>query len=88
MCAVVEKLRSAQARPLLITDERNREAAGQGDNVILLPDPMFGGSRLPADLFTPIPYALPAQLLAAHLAEIKGLNPDRPRMLSKVTQTL
>jgi glucosamine--fructose-6-phosphate aminotransferase (isomerizing) len=86
--AVVEKLRGAQARPLLITDERNRDAAGQGDNVILLPDPMFGGSRLPADVFTPIPYALPAQLLAAHLADIKGLNPDHPRMLSKVTQTL
>ncbi len=88
MQAVLEKLRGAQAWPLLFTDARNREAAAQGDNVILLPEPAANGSRLPADIFTPIPYALPAQLLAAHLAEIKGLNPDCPRMLSKVTQTL
>jgi fructoselysine-6-P-deglycase FrlB-like protein len=27
-------------------------------------------------------------LLAASLAKVKGLNPDQPRTLSKVTQTL
>jgi glutamine---fructose-6-phosphate transaminase (isomerizing) len=41
-----------------------------------------------AELFTPIPYIVPAQLLAAHLAEEKGLDPDKPRTLTKVTQTL
>ena len=40
------------------------------------------------DILTPIPSIIPAQLFAAHLAEVKGLNPDKPRMLSKVTQTL
>jgi glucosamine--fructose-6-phosphate aminotransferase (isomerizing) len=88
MLAVLEKLRGAHACPLLITDERNTEAAAPGNIVVRLPGPETNGSRLPADLFTPIPYALPAQLLAAHLAEIKGLDPDCPRMLSKVTQTL
>ena len=40
------------------------------------------------ELFTPIPYIVPAQLLAESLAEEKGLNPDQPRALSKVTRTL
>ena len=44
--------------------------------------------ELPEDAFTPIPAIIPGQLFAAHLAECKGLNPDRPRMLSKITQTL
>ena len=43
--------------------------------------------RIP-DLWTPIPYIIPGQLLAAHLAEAKGLNPDAPRFLKKVTRTL
>jgi glucosamine--fructose-6-phosphate aminotransferase (isomerizing) len=42
----------------------------------------------PRDTLTPIPLIVPAQLFAAHLAESKGLNPDKPRMLSKVTLTL
>jgi glucosamine--fructose-6-phosphate aminotransferase (isomerizing) len=39
-------------------------------------------------LFTPIPYIVPAQIFAACLAEQKGLDPDRPRTLTKVTRTL
>ena len=41
-----------------------------------------------ADLYTPIPYIIPAQLFAAHLAIIKGFDPDRPRTLTKVTRTM
>jgi glucosamine--fructose-6-phosphate aminotransferase (isomerizing) len=40
------------------------------------------------DLYTPIPYIVPAQLFSAHLAAAKGLNPDQPRSLSKVTKTM
>ena len=36
---------------------------------------------------SPILYALPAQVLAHDLAVLKGLNPDSPRGLSKVTET-
>jgi glucosamine--fructose-6-phosphate aminotransferase (isomerizing) len=36
----------------------------------------------------PIPYIIPGQLFAALLAKAKGLNPDTPRSLSKVTRTL
>ncbi len=41
-----------------------------------------------SDLLSPIPYIIPAQLFAALLAEAKGLSPDRPRSLSKVTKTV
>ncbi|MDQ1559610.1 MAG: hypothetical protein QOD32_2670, partial [Pyrinomonadaceae bacterium] len=47
--------------------------------------------RLPADInefLAPIPYIIPAQLFAALLAAAKGLDPDAPRSLSKVTRTL
>ncbi len=43
--------------------------------------------RIP-EVLTPIPFVVPAQLFAAHLAELKGLNPDHPRTLHKVTLTL
>jgi glucosamine--fructose-6-phosphate aminotransferase (isomerizing) len=39
-------------------------------------------------VLTPIPYIVPAQLFAACLAAQKGLNPDAPRTLHKVTLTL
>ena len=46
--------------------------------------------KLPAvdELLSPIPYIIPAQLFAALLAEAKGLNPDLPRSLTKVTKTV
>ena len=40
------------------------------------------------EFLAPIPYIIPAQLFAALLAEAKGLDPDAPRSLSKVTRTL
>ena len=47
--------------------------------------------RMPVDLdefLSPIPFIVPAQLFAAYLAEAKGLDPDAPRSLEKVTKTL
>ncbi len=40
------------------------------------------------ELLTPIPYIIPAQLFAALLAAARGLSPDEPRSLSKVTRTV
>ncbi len=40
------------------------------------------------EFLSPIPYIIPGQLFAAMLAEVKGLNPDKPRLLKKVTQTM
>ncbi|MCG8350897.1 MAG: SIS domain-containing protein [Chloroflexales bacterium] len=44
-------------------------------------------SGLP-EWLSPIPAIVPGQLLALHLAQIKGFDPDRPRGLQKVTHTL
>jgi glucosamine--fructose-6-phosphate aminotransferase (isomerizing) len=41
-----------------------------------------------SDTLSPIPYIIPAQLFAALLAEARGLSPDRPRSLAKVTRTV
>jgi glucosamine--fructose-6-phosphate aminotransferase (isomerizing) len=74
------KLDQLKADTLTITDRGNREASTRG-NAIVIPAKL-------AELYTPIPYIIPAQLFAACLAAIKGLDPDRPRTLSKVTRTL
>ena len=39
------------------------------------------------ELLSPILYIIPAQLFALHLARAKGLDPDAPRGLHKVTRT-
>lgn len=40
------------------------------------------------EIYSAIPYIVPGQLFAAQLAEVKGLDPDRPRSLKIVTQTI
>jgi glucosamine--fructose-6-phosphate aminotransferase (isomerizing) len=49
------------------------------------------GVSCPADVregLSPIPFATLGQLFACHLALVRGLNPDAPRRLRKVTRTL
>lgn len=41
-----------------------------------------------SEMLSPIPYIIPAQLFAALLADAKGLSPDSPRSLAKVTKTI
>ncbi|HZU69936.1 MAG TPA: SIS domain-containing protein [Ktedonobacteraceae bacterium] len=41
-----------------------------------------------AELLAPIAYMVPGQLFAQYVALAKGLNPDQPRGLTKVTRTL
>lgn len=90
MCELIEKLRSIRAETLLITDRSNQNAATQKglQEPLTVPAHLGNAGPLPEDLYTPIPYIIPAQLFAASLAEVKHLDPDRPRTLSKVTLTL
>ena len=49
------------------------------------------GLRLPQAVpepLSPLPAIVPGQLLALHLAEARGYDPDKPRGLNKVTRTL
>ena len=77
----LDKLHGLRAEIVAITDSGNREAGARATKVIRLP-------RRVKEVLTPIPYIVPAQLFAACLAAQKGLDPDRPRALSKVTLTL
>ena len=75
------KLQGLQAEIVAITDSGNREVDQRATRVIRLP-------RRVKEILTPIPYVVPAQIFAACLATHKGLDPDRPRTLTKVTLTL
>ncbi len=77
----IAKLKALDAETVVITDAGNALAAGAATRVIRLPQRM-------RELYTPIPYIIPAQIFAASLADQKGLNPDHPRTLTKVTLTL
>ena len=92
MASLVQDLAKLKADTLIITDRSNKAAVSK----ISLNSPAHA-MCIPAalkvkrgleDLYTPIPYIVPAQLFAAHLAAVKGLDPDRPRTLKKVTRTL
>ena len=78
---MLARLNHLQAETLIITDQSNREAREFQQRAIVIPCEI-------EELFTPIPYIIPAQILAACLAAEKGVNPDQPRTLSKVTRTL
>jgi glutamine---fructose-6-phosphate transaminase (isomerizing) len=77
----LQKLAGLRAEILAITDAGNREVEARATKVIRLP-------RRIKEVMTPIPYIVPAQLFAAHLAAQKGLNPDHPRTIHKVTLTI
>lgn len=86
---MIDRVHTLGAETLIVTDKSNREAAGlKGTRAIVLPGTLHRKSAVPEELYTPLPYIIPSQLLAACLAEEKGLNPDQPRALEKVTRTL
>jgi glutamine---fructose-6-phosphate transaminase (isomerizing) len=86
---MITRVHGLGAETLVITDQSNREAANlKGTRSIVLPVSLHRKTAVPEELYTPLPYIVPAQLLAACLAEEKGLNPDQPRALEKVTRTL
>lgn len=90
MNELIGKLEGLKAETLVLTDRSNREAPR---NAVRIPAALEfrakkGRAAMPADLYTAIPYIIPAQMFAAKLAAVKGLNPDQPRGLSKVTLTL
>jgi glucosamine--fructose-6-phosphate aminotransferase (isomerizing) len=81
MKETLAKLQSLQAEIVAITDRANREVDARATKVMRLP-------RRLKEVLTPIPYIVPGQMFAACLAAQKGLDPDHPRTLHKVTLTL
>ena len=76
---LVDTLRGLDAELLLISDDPALLAHAQ------LPMPLPAG--LP-EWLTPLAAVLPGQLFSLALAEARGLDPDRPAGLTKVTETL
>ena len=79
MQELTQRLRKLRAEVVAITGPGTRIPAAT--RVIRVP------GKIP-EIYTPIPYIVPGQLFAALLAEIKGLDPDKPRSLNIVTQTV
>ncbi|HKE60711.1 MAG TPA: SIS domain-containing protein [Pyrinomonadaceae bacterium] len=77
--SLIERLGELHADTLAITSDL--AAASACTRSIIMP-------REIDEFLAPIPYIVPGQLFAALLAEAKGLDPDSPRSLSKVTRTL
>ena len=76
---LLNRLHELNADSLTITNDD--EVAGLATHSIKLPAEID-------EFLSPIPFIIPAQLFAAHLSEAKGLDPDEPRSLAKVTKTL
>src|ERR1043166_4765258 len=85
---VLERLAKLKAETLIVTDAGHSEAIDLNPRALVVPAKIGRRSARPEELYTPIPYIIPAQLFAASLAAWKGLDPDRPRTLTKVTRTL
>jgi glucosamine--fructose-6-phosphate aminotransferase (isomerizing) len=91
MRELLDRLKSIKAETLVVTDSSHPDVSGltgAAHSSLVIPESLAHRGDLPVDVYTPIPYIIPMQLLAAHLAKAKGLDPDHPRTLSKVTKTV
>jgi glucosamine--fructose-6-phosphate aminotransferase (isomerizing) len=73
------RLRTLRADTLVFSSSSARIPGAA--RVIRIPEPV-------PEIYTPIPYIVPGQIFVAQLAEVKGLDPDKPRELNIVTRTI
>jgi glucosamine--fructose-6-phosphate aminotransferase (isomerizing) len=85
---LLARLGRLKAETLVIADRRNQEALEMADRSLRVPGRFGVRGPEPAELYTAIPYIVPAQLFAARLAAEKGIDADRPRTLRKITRTV
>jgi glutamine---fructose-6-phosphate transaminase (isomerizing) len=74
--AIMATIKKCGAKIIALAFEGDKKIIKMADRVIYLPKTL--------DLLMPIINVIPLQLLAYHLASIKGRNIDRPRNLTKV----
>ena len=79
MLTLAQQLRRLRAETLIISSE---------PSILKLATREIRMPQKINEFLSPIPYIVPGQLFAAFLSEVKGLSPDRPRSLQKVTKTL
>ena len=68
-------MKARGGRILAITSEGNGELAGLADHVLRVPES--------TPLVSPVLTVIPLQLLAYHIAVLRGCDVDRPRNLAK-----
>lgn len=73
----VQEVEARRGRVLLITDEKGAKEAGTNEGRITITVPEA------SDLLQPLLYSVPVQLLAYHVAVLKGTDVDQPRNLAK-----
>ncbi|MFQ5762757.1 MAG: glutamine--fructose-6-phosphate aminotransferase, partial [Candidatus Bathyarchaeia archaeon] len=72
----IVEMRSRGASVIAIGEEGDEEVMKNSDDYITIP-------RGNHELLTPIPYVVPLQLLAYHMALERNCDPDRPLNLAK-----
>lgn len=77
---ILKKIKAAGSAALVVTDSTDKEISALADDVLKIP-------CAPCDMISPFGSAVTAQLFACFLAVAKGYDPDKPRMLNKVTIT-
>ncbi len=73
--ANIEEVRARNGKIIALVSEGDTEIRGKADHIISLPKTM--------PLFTPILAVVPLQLLAYHIAVLRGCHIDQPRNLAK-----
>jgi len=71
----ISEVKARKGRLIVIANEDDVEATGQADHVITIPKTM--------DALYPILSVIPLQLLAYHIAVLRGCDVDQPRNLAK-----
>jgi glucosamine--fructose-6-phosphate aminotransferase (isomerizing) len=71
----MEEVRARGGRIIAVTNEGDQNAAALADHVISIPETV--------DFLSPLLTVIPLQLLAYHIAVIRGCDVDQPRNLAK-----
>jgi glucosamine--fructose-6-phosphate aminotransferase (isomerizing) len=75
MLSNIQEVKARGASVIAIVTEGDTEAAALADHVLEVPET--------PELLSPVVVAVPLQLLAYHVAELRGCDVDRPRNLAK-----
>ena len=71
----IEEVKARGGRVIAITTEGNGELSGLADHIIKVPRTR--------EMLQPVLTVVPLQLLAYHIAVLRGCNVDQPRNLAK-----
>jgi glucosamine--fructose-6-phosphate aminotransferase (isomerizing) len=71
----IQEVKARGGRIVAVANDANGELRGLADHIVTVPQTL--------DLLTPVLTAIPLQLLAYHIAVLRGCDVDRPRNLAK-----